>query len=159
MKDKTKEIIQRYCSKNLMPRLVMEQFFIKYKELILYTIFGFITTFINICIFSVLYQSCSFPLLFANSAAWAAAFLFSLLSNKLWVFGSKNWKSRAALKEFLGFLLARLSTFLLDTAVMWFLVDVLGVYGVFSKAVSNVIMILLNYIASKFWIFRAGKES
>lgn len=137
---------------------IIKQLIIKYKELILYTIFGCITTFINIITFSIMYKRCKMPLLFSNSLAWTIAFTFSFISNKLWVFESKGWKSMKALKEVLGFFLTRLTTLLLDTLTMWILVDMMKINSLISKISSNLIMILLNYIASKFLIFNVEKE-
>lgn len=138
---------------------IIKQLLIKYKELILYTIFGCITTCINVIAFNIMYKWCNMPLFFSNSFAWTIALIFSFISNKLWVFESKGWKNVKALKEMLTFFLTRLVTLLLDTVTMWILVDMMKINSLISKISSNLIMILLNYIASKFLIFNVERET
>ena len=126
----------------------------KYKEIILYAIFGGGATLINIIAFYLLYHKFHMNLLTANILAWLAAFIFAFVTNKLWVFESKEWKSKAAIKEMLEFLFTRLATLLIDTLLMWLFIDLININELISKIVVNVIVIAINYFASKFWIFK-----
>ncbi len=126
----------------------------KYKELILYGIFGLGATLINIVTFYLFNEILELNLVLSNVLAWVCAFIFAFITNKLWVFESKDWKSRTAIKEMLEFLFARLITLFLDTFLMWLLVNVLNWNGLVSKVIVNIIVIILNYIASKLWVFR-----
>ena len=58
------------------------------------------------------------------------------------------------MKEFFGFLSARLATGILDTVLMWFFVSVISLDDTLSKIIINILVIIINYIASKFFIFK-----
>lgn len=133
---------------------LIKELLIKYKELVRYGVCGIITTATNVIAFHVCYEICGIQLLVSNTIAWILAFLFAFISNKLWVFESKEWTGKKAIAEMLGFLFARLATLVLDTFLMWFMVDILALDGTLSKVISNVITIAINYIASKFIIFK-----
>lgn len=129
-----------------------KEILIKYKELIMYGIFGVGATVINIVVF-FLCRKVGLALVPANSFAWVVAFIFAFITNKLWVFESKEWKGQTAVKEMLGFLTARLTTLFLDIFLMWLLVDMLAINDILSKIVVNIVVIAVNYVASKFLIF------
>lgn len=133
---------------------LIKRLLIKYKELIRYGVCGLITTAINVIAFHVCYEICGIQLLISNTIAWILAFLFAFISNKLWVFESKEWIGKKAVTEMVGFLVARLATLVLDTFLMWLMVDMMTMNGTLSKVISNVITIVMNYLASKFIIFK-----
>ena len=126
---------------------------VKYRELILYGIFGFGATAINIAAFWALNSLLGMHYIPSNVIAWIVAFAFAFVTNKLLVFGSKSWKSRDAIREMIGFLVARLATLVLDMFLMWVFIDKFSWNTVVSKIIVNVIVIVTNYVASKFWIF------
>ena len=133
---------------------LIKRLLIKYNELIRYGVCGLITTAINVIAFHVCSEICGIQLLISNTIAWILAFLFAFVSNKLWVFESKEWMGRKAVTEMVGFLAARLTTLVLDTFLMWLMVDMMTMNGTLSKVISNVITIVINYLASKFIIFK-----
>ena len=125
----------------------------KERELILYGIFGVGSTVINIVVFHL----CCYwqiPLVPSNIIAWFFAFLFAFITNKAFVFQSKTWIGKTAFREFTSFLAARLFTLVMDTILMVVLVEWLTVDRLISKIVVNVIVIIVNYVISKFFIFR-----
>ena len=126
----------------------------KYKEIFFYGIFGVGATVINIASYQVFAKICGIPYLVANVLAWILAFIFAFITNKLFVFESKSWGRSVAMKEFLGFLSARLATGILDTALMWVFVSVIRIDDTLSKVIINLLVIVINYIASKFFIFK-----
>lgn len=126
----------------------------RYKAIFLYGIFGSITTFLNILAFWLFIYILSLPLIVANIFAWILAFIFAFTTNKLFVFESKSWDKKSAIKEFLGFLTARLLTLLLDSFLLYCMVVILNVSAIISKIVIDIIVIIANYVASKFFIFR-----
>lgn len=127
---------------------------IKYKELILYGIFGVGSTAINIIAFYLLDTIMACDLIFSNVLAWIFAFIFAFVTNKLWVFESKSWNGHKAFKEFIDFFIARVATLFIDTFLMWLFIEVLFMNSLLSKIVVNVVVIVINYIASKLWIFK-----
>lgn len=122
----------------------------KYKEVILYLFFGGLTTIINIAVYNFLYYFAHIGNVPSNIAAWIISVLFAYVTNRLWVFESKN---KSMLKEAASFFGCRIATGVLDLAVMFFTVDILMLPAGIMKLVSNVIVIVLNYVASKLWIF------
>ncbi len=133
---------------------MLKKLFVKYKELILYAIFGGGATLINIVCFKLFDDALNTSYIVANVLAWLAAFIFAFITNKLWVFESKDCKSKKAIKEMLEFLIARLVTLVIDTFLMWLFIQVLIWNKLFAKIIVNVIVIIINYVASKFWIFK-----
>lgn len=126
----------------------------KYKELILYGIFGVGATAINIVAFYVLDTLIGCQLVFANVLAWVFAYVFAFVTNKSFVFESKVWKSLQAIKEFIDFFIARIVTLFIDTILMWLFVEIMFMNSLVAKVIVNVIVIVLNYVASKMWIFK-----
>lgn len=125
----------------------------RYKEVIHYIIFGGLTTVVNIVVFFLLESGLSWPYLCANAIAIAAAVLFAYITNKLFVFESKTTTVWAAFLEFLRFISFRLLSGVIDMLAMWLLVDGLGQDTDLSKILTQVIVVVLNYIFSKLYIF------
>lgn len=137
----------------------MKKMVVKYRELIFYGIFGVGATLINIISFYVFKQMWGMKLIPSNIWAWILAFVFAFITNKLLVFESKDWQSETAIKEIVSFLITRLTTLVLDTFLMWFMVEYLLVNDFVSKITVNIIIIIVNYVASKFWVFRKKGNS
>lgn len=125
----------------------------RYKEVIHYIIFGGLTTVVNIVVFFLLESGLSWPYLWANAIAIAAAVLFAYITNKLFVFESKTTTVWADFLEFLRFIGFRLLSGVIDMLAMWLLVDGLGQDTDLSKILTQVIVVVLNYIFSKLYIF------
>jgi len=133
-------------------------------ETISYLFFGVLTTVVNYIVFWL-----ALRLMGENNALWAnviafvAAVIFAYVTNKLFVFDSKSWAWAVLRREFPSFVGGRLFSFGLEELGLWLCVDVLavgqytllGIDGVMiAKAVLNVVVIVVNYILSKFLIFR-----
>ena len=127
--------------------------FLKYKEVLLYLIFGGLTTLVNFIVYAVCARGFCFNTLQANATALIISILFAYITNKIFVFGSKTDSVKEIFREFFSFLACRLGTAALDMAFMYVSVDILGFYDILMKILSNVIVIILNYIFSKLIIF------
>lgn len=94
--------------------------------------------------------------------SWICAVLFAYVTNRIWVFESRA-KGMAILGEFVRFCGARVLTLFVDLLIMFLLVDLSGINGTlwefFAKVVSNVFVLVLNYILSKLIVFRKKKGS
>lgn len=97
---------------------------IKYKELIMYGIFGVGATVTNIVAFYIFNDLFHIQFLVSNILAWIFAFIFAFLTNKLWVFESKSWTGSIAAREMINFFLVRLSTGVLDTVLMFLFISI-----------------------------------
>lgn len=135
-------------------KLQMITFIKKYKSIILYLFFGGMTTLINIIVYLVCYDLAGISNVVSNIAAWALSVLFAFITNKLWVFESKSMDWPVIRKEFVSFVGGRLGTGLLDLIIMYIGVDLLSAPAFPIKIASNVIVIILNYVLSKLWVFK-----
>ena len=77
----------------------MKTLWIKYKEVIMYLIFGVATTVVNWVAYSILMKGTGIPLAVSNAIAWLVSVIFAYVTNKLWVFESKSWKINEVWKE------------------------------------------------------------
>ena len=121
---------------------------------VLYLVFGGLTTLVNI----VAYWACSRVLeletITGTVIAWVLAVLFAYLTNRTWVFGSYAHGVGQILLEAFAFFSCRLTTGLADLGMMWLFVVVLEFNDLAIKVIANVMVIVMNYLASKFIIFR-----
>ncbi|HBI60644.1 MAG TPA: teichoic acid glycosylation protein [Lachnospiraceae bacterium] len=127
--------------------------FLKYKEVVLYLVFGGLTTLINIVVYAVCARWLGLDTLRANASALTISILFAYITNKLFVFESKTDTIKEVFREFFSFIACRLGTGALDMVFMFVSVDILGFYDVAMKVLSNIIVIVLNYVFSKLVIF------
>ena len=86
--------------------------------------------------------------------AWIIAVLFAYLTNRKWVFHSVAEGFKAIFKEFISFLSCRLATGVVDWVCMFIFVDILLLNDVVIKFIANILVIVLNYVASKLLIFK-----
>lgn len=126
----------------------------KYKSLISYGIFGVLTTVVNIVSYNLCYYKFEISNTFSNVIAWILAVSFAYFTNKIWVFESKSWRWRIVKKEIAAFVSCRLATGILDLIIMYVCVDIMGIQAMIMKFVSNVLVIILNYVFSKLIIFK-----
>lgn len=126
----------------------------KYRGLILYGVFGALTTAINIAAYALCYRVLGVPNVPSNIVAWIVAVLFAFITNKLYVFESKSLERGTVLRELMSFVAARLATGLMDLIIMFVGVDVLHGPDLLIKVGSNVLVIILNYVLSKLVVFR-----
>ncbi len=128
----------------------------KYKELINYLIFGVLTTLISLvtyylCVFTFLNPNKPLELQIANVLSWVAGVVFAYFTNRIFVFESKNPNK---LKELIQFTTSRLITLLLDMIIMWLGVSILKYNDKIIKLISQVVVIVGNYIFSKLFVFK-----
>lgn len=128
----------------------------KYEEIINYLIIGGLTTLITLLIFYAL----TFTILDANNAielqitniiSWIGAVIFAFFTNKKFVFKSKNTNHK---EEGIKFLISRLTTLGLDMLLMFIFVTILKFNGHIMKLLVQIIVIILNYLLSKFLVFK-----
>ena len=126
----------------------------KYKEIILYLVFGGVTTVVNYGVYVICGHVFHMDVVPSNIIAWILAVIVAFVTNKLWVFESKSKQAKTVVKEFGEFVVARLLTLVIETLLLWIFVDKLHVNDLVMKIITNVIVVILNYIFSKFIIFK-----
>ena len=129
----------------------------KYKEPLLYIVFGAATTGVNYGVYFLFTRIFQIHYLPANILAWLAAVLFAFLTNKLFVFHSKSWHPDTVFPELWKFTAARVFSGLLETGILWLCVDLMHLNDGVIKLLAGVIVVLLNYVFSKCFIFRKGE--
>ena len=126
----------------------------KYKDLSPYGIFGVLTTVVNIAVYALCARKLNMSTIPSTVTAWVIAVLFAYVTNRKWVFHSKATGAKAIVTEIVSFFACRLLTGVLDVGIMKLFVDMLHFNDVIIKALSNILVIILNYVASKLVIFR-----
>jgi len=135
----------------------------KYREVIVYLIFGVLATIVNLVVkylllFTILDASNSIQLQISIIISWIAAVLFAYFTNRTFVFKSEN---KNKIKEFISFVVGRIATLLMEMVVMWFFVTFLklnsDLYVVIITIFAQAIVIIANYIFSKLFIFKKDK--
>ena len=125
----------------------------KYRSQLIYLVFGVLTTLVNYIVYIPCYhylQSASL----SNSIAWVFAVIFAYLTNKPFVFQSHDWSKEVVLPELSKFVATRLSSGLIETAILFVSVDLLHGNGNIWKLITQVLVIIINYVGSKLLVFR-----
>ncbi len=125
----------------------------KYREQILYVVFGGLTTLVNLVVY-YLCDLCGMATVPATAISWVLSVLFAYVTNRRWVFESKVQGFPQVMKEMGNFFLCRALSGLMDLGIMALFVDVLHCPGMVVKVLSNVLVIIVNYVASKLLIFK-----
>lgn len=123
-------------------------------SILIYLIMGGITTLINIVTFWVFESVIGWNYTIANIIAWVAAVLFAYVSNKLYVFESRGLTTSELFKEITSFFSLRLLSLVFDLIVMWICISLLKMNPLIAKVLANVVVLILNYIFSKLFIFK-----
>lgn len=131
-----------------------------HSQVIRYLFFGGCTTLVNL----VVYYGLRFALPalnynIANTVAVAAAILFAYVVNARFVFASRAHGFVPVLAEAAKFIGARLSTMVIEVGGVWLFVEVLHIHDMIAKIIIQFVVIVLNYIFSKFLVFtKKGRE-
>lgn len=127
-------------------------------EKISYLIFGGLTTVINIAVYWAATSKFHIYYMLANIIAWVFAVIFAFVTNKLFVFKSNKMDIISVVKEFSSFIFFRIVSLILDLATMFFLVQIVKTNDMLAKLVANVLVIIVNYVASKLVIFKKSES-
>lgn len=132
----------------------------KYEELINYLIIGILTTIVSLVTYylltlTILDANNKVYLQIANIISWLASVTFAYFTNRKYVFKVKN---KSNIKECLNFYMSRISTLIIDMIIMYIFVSILKFDNKIVKLIAQVVIIILNYILSKFIVFKSSKE-
>lgn len=137
----------------------MTEYLKKHREIIAYLIVGVLTTVVSWAVYSllrmVLDMNVPLQVQIAVFMRWFAGVLFAYFTNRKYVFQSRDPKM---LLEFLKFVGSRVTTLLSDMFIMWLMVSVLGINDWIATFISTVVVIVLNYVFSKYLVFREDTE-
>ncbi|MCM0597880.1 GtrA family protein [Periweissella fabaria] len=128
----------------------------KYSAQLLYLIFGVLTTVVNIAVFGI-GMKLGLSTTISNILAWFLSVLVAYLTNRIWVFGSKATEFGEKLREVIAFFYYRGLTLILDLVIIYVGVNLLHGQPLLWKIIDNVVVIILNYVLSKMFIFKSNK--
>jgi len=131
---------------------------VKYRDVIAYLFFGVLTTVINILTYAFCAHVLHINTLASTAIGQIVAIIAAYLTNRKWVFHSEAHTAKAIIREILSFIGARAATFFLDMLIMFIFVDKLHWPDIPVKIASNILVIVLNYVASKLFIFVKPKK-
>lgn len=120
----------------------------------MYAVFGVLTTAVNMASYFLCFQIAGIPNVPSTVIAWVLSVCFAFITNKLWVFDSRSFSAKVLKHELPAFFGARIATGLLDVGIMYLAVDLLHWNPALWKLISNLLVIIINYVASKLIIFR-----
>ena len=126
----------------------------KYEEVVSYLFFGGLTTLVNYIVYLPCYNILHLSGAVSNAIAWVVAVAFAYVTNKPFVFKSYDWSAKTVLPELTKFVGCRVGSGLLETAIIFVLVDCLPGNGNIIKLLTSVLVVILNYVASKLLVFR-----
>lgn len=140
----------------------IKELFSAYKEIIMYIIVGVVTTVFNWVVYAVFVRV--MPMALANALSWFVTVLFAYVTNKLFVFESRSWELQVVAKESVSFFGARAATGVFEVVAQptFYAIglrqSLLGVEGLVAKVLTSAIVMVLNYVCSKLFVFREKKE-
>lgn len=130
-----------------------ESFYGRHKSIFLYLLFGGISFFLNIALFAILNSTMNVNELVANIIAWILCVLFQFFTNRSWVFDGKVNTKVEFIKQMAEFFGGRIFTLVIEEVILAVFITWLAFNAVAVKLIAQVIVIVLNYIISKVWVF------
>ena len=132
----------------------MKTLMARYRDVIVYLVFGVLTTAVNYIVYLPCYNVLGLSGSVSNAIAWVVAVAFAYLTNKPFVFQSHDWSAKTVIPELTKFLGCRIGSGVLETAIIFLTVDLLGWNGNVMKLLTSVLVVVLNYIGSKLLVFK-----
>ena len=129
----------------------------KHREGLLYLLFGGLTVLLAVFVYVALLRGFGIHELISNVISWIAGVTFSFFTTKKWVFLDRNWQIKYVIRQMFDFYMARLATLLLQEVLIYIFITRMRFNDVGVKIVTEFINIVLNYLVSKFIIFRSSK--
>ena len=126
----------------------------KYRELIIYLVVGVATTAVNLTVYFALTRYLGVYYMAAQAAAWLCAVVFAYAANKTFVFRDKRSEPLYIVRQFAEFAGMRLVTGLVESALLYILVEYADLSDDVTKIAVAFIVVVGNYIISKLLIFR-----
>lgn len=126
----------------------------KYKELIMYLVFGGLSFVLNIVLYVFLTQFCSFHELIANIISWIVVIVFVFYTNRKWVFETARQNK---LKQFLEFVYSRILTLIMEEIILLIGIEIFSIKDIYVKIFGQIMVIIANYVLSKCIVFKKNK--
>ena len=136
----------------------IKELYLKYEEIINYLIFGVLTTVVSVITYYIfanfLFQEKNdITVQISNVLSWICAVIFAYTTNRKFVFKSKS-TGKDKLKEIFNFFIARVSSLVIDMAMMFVLFSVMHIDDTISKIIVQFVVVIVNYVFSKLFVFK-----
>lgn len=131
-----------------------QELFQRYYDIIVYLVFGVLTTIVNYAVFLPLYNIAGCSIVISNGIAWIAAVLFAYLTNKPFVFRSHDWSAHTVIPELAKFVSCRIASGIMETVILFAAVDCMHMNGNIWKLITQILVVIANYVGSKLLVFR-----
>ena len=132
----------------------IKELVVQYWEVLSYLIFGVLTTIVNYLVYLPVYNLLGLSAALSNAIAWVVAVAFAYLTNKPFVFKSHDWSAKTGIPELTKFVGCRVASGAAETLILLVTVDLLHWNGNIWKIVTSVLVVVMNYIASKLVVFK-----
>ena len=126
----------------------------QYWELLIYLFFGVLTTVVNYLVYLPVYNLLGLSAALSNAISWVVAVAFAYVTNKPFVFKSQDWSAKTVIPELTKFVSCRVASGAAETVILLITVDILNWNGNVWKLITSVMVVILNYFASKLLVFR-----
>ena len=126
----------------------------KYWDILIYLVFGVLTTVVNYAVYLPVYNFCGISAAVSNMIAWVVAVVFAFLTNKPFVFHSYDWSAKTVVPELIKFVSCRLASGVMETVILFLAVDLMDWNGNIWKLITQILVIIINYVGSKLLVFR-----
>ena len=136
---------------------ILDPFYKKNKEILLYLFFGGLTFLVSISSYAVFNIRIGWNALTANIASWILAVAFAYVTNRIWVFTSSADSKRGIAREVVSFVSGRIVTLVIEELILLVFVTALEMNSILVKIVAQVVVIALNYVISKLVVFKSKK--
>ena len=133
----------------------INDFLKKHKEILCYLFFGAVTTAVSIISFAV-FEYLKIDALVANIFSWILSVFVAFITNSLWVF--EGDLKTEFIKKALKFYAARLFTLLVEEVLLFIFIKLLHFDALFVKCLAQIIVVVLNYVISKLYVFSTNKK-
>lgn len=151
-------IIIKLFRKNKYTNLLVELYY-KYKEIFDYLFFGGLVTIVNFISYYIPANIIGIDKIVSNLIAFIISVIFAYVVNKEYVFETKWEGIQNIFKEFSSFVISRIGTGLLcDILIFAFMINILNINDVISKIFTQILVVILNYIIGKWFVFKQKKN-
>ena len=132
----------------------IRELFLRYYDLIMYLVFGVMTTAVNYLVYLPCYNLFGRSAAVSNMKSWVVSVAFAFLTNKPFVFRSHDWSAKVVWPELAKFVGCRVGSGVMETVILFVTVDTLRWNGNIWKLVTSVLVVVVNYVGSKLLVFR-----
>lgn len=133
---------------------VLEAFYIKHKEILLYLFFGGLTFLVSIITFAVFNIFYEINELVANVMSWVIAVLFAFFTNRKWVFSAPTESLQDFIKQMVSFFGGRVITLVIEEIILLVFITWIGFPSMVIKIIAQIVVIIANYVISKLIVFK-----